>query len=123
MKATVDYRKDAKPGDKVWSYDSQRSQRDEAGNYQGRGLWQLATVEKVGRKYLTTDEGTFFIDHGHGKSGIWQDWCGGEIELQDHRWREARYQIAREVEAARPEQLRQIGRVLGFDLPKLWIAK
>ena len=61
-RATVDFFKDAKPGDLVWYRDGNREVWGPDGKYAGRGHWSLKPVVEITRKYITIGEPGFLHD-------------------------------------------------------------
>ncbi len=117
MKATVDHRKDAKPGDMLWVWDEHRSYRVD-GKYIGRGCFVLERVESVNRVTITMEAGwRFDIKTGQGRSrggySHYGDHVCGEAELADHCYYLGRFLISRLVERATTEQLKAIAQILG----------
>lgn len=49
----IDYLKDAKRGDEIWFYDSQRNRYAADGKtYEGRGVWRLETITGITKRSI-----------------------------------------------------------------------
>lgn len=128
MKATVDHRKDAKPGDLLWVWDDQRNIY-ENGKRVGRGAFLLEKVEAVNRASVIIDWwGKFDIKTGRRRTSggyDYNDYIFGEAEFQDHKYDVSRYAISRAVSENKVsvEQLKKIAAILGFSVDDLPVAE
>lgn len=120
MKATVDHRKDAKPGDMLWVWDSWRPRPAERGVPFERGVMLLRRVTEINRVTVTVS-GTGRFDIGTGKARQPKGghtplypWAGGEVDKQLYLYVLDRNVIGRELDRASPEQLKQVAEIFGF---------
>lgn len=121
LKATVDYRKEAKPGDKLWVWDSWRPRDRTPGAPFERGVFILREVKEVSRvSVIIQGAGGFNIKTGianRGRGGLapFYSWAGGEADRMLYRYDLDRHRISHEVIAkATPDQLKRIAEILGF---------
>lgn len=118
MRATVDFRKDAKPGDMLWVWDSWRPRDQKPGLIFQRGVFLLREVVGLNRVSIQlSGAGSFDLKTGiarrAGHSPI-HSWAGGEADRQLYRYVLDRHVIARELDRATPEQLKQIADIIGI---------
>lgn len=123
QKANVDHLRDAKPGDTVWQYDSQRNVYDN-GKYLGRGGWQLVTIESETRRSFTILRTKF--DRATGEemgNGQWSKTMriAGQIEYEIDKaradWFRDHYPAVRRLVDAEQdvERWKQIAAIVGYE--------
>lgn len=118
MKATVYYRKDAKPGDLLWVWDSWRPRSRKPGVPFSRGVMILGKVSAINRATVVVSHSRFDIKTGAGRGErghtALYGWAGGEADLQLYKYVLDRYAIMREVERCSAEQLKRVADMFGY---------
>ena len=119
QKASVDYVRDAKTGDTVWMFDSQRA-RHVDGKYEGRGVWELRTIEAETRRSFKVWHAKF--DRKTGAQMATGDYTGsyriaGQAEYDGSVWMDRHRhslttRVGRETDIA---VLKQIAALVGYE--------
>jgi hypothetical protein len=111
-------RAEAKVGDQIYVYDRQAPLYVD-GEYKGRGLWCVASVNKIADVYIETDKGRYRLEDG--EEGTRTDYPSyrsafGSVEHEDEVWRLARHRIADAVLRLDERRvLKQIAELVGVD--------
>lgn len=121
MSSVVNILTEAKVGDAVWLWESQRS-RYVDGKYVGRGTWRIVTIDAETKKSFTVCKTRKFDRKTGGQLGLngYSESLHiyGEEERQNRRWLSSKSQIARLVDKVRDvETLKKIAKIVEFSLP------
>jgi hypothetical protein len=120
-KATVDYLKDAKIGDRVWMFDVNRNKFDENKVYLGRGVWTLTTIDNENKASFIANYGTKF-DRKDGSQRATGGYSGayriaGQKEKEGSVWAdEHAYKVRQQFERITDiDILKQVATLIGYD--------
>lgn len=118
--ATVDFVKDAKVGDTVWCFDTNKSRYNIDGKYVGRGGWDLQKIVSETRQSFSLSSGAKFKRKTGEQmaTGGWAAWYSicGQKEYEASRWmKDNSLALARAVEKCRNiDSLMQIAALAGY---------